>query len=142
MPITATFKGFQKRPDGLKIQVNYDDGEDSGLKVSHFKGSSDKELVNHIRSEANHLEKRKAYDPTRHVGKTIDITPEPPAEVIPPPAEEVDKRQWFADYAKLKEINLLFNNAPALATTQAITARDNLQADVENNWLNSYLGDL
>ena len=139
MPITATFKGFQKRPDGLKIQVNYDDGEDSGLKVSHFKGSSDKELVNHIRSEANHLEKRKAYDPTRHIGKTIDITPEPPPEAIPPTAEEIAKAAFMSDwrlYLQMKKaVDAGLESSDLKAYTDQIVK-------IKAGWQQNYVGDL
>ena len=139
MPITATFEGFQKRPDGLKIQVNYDDGEDSGLKVSHFKGSSDKELVNHIRSEANHLEKRKAYDPSNHVGKTIDITPEPPPEVIPPTAEEIAKAAFMADWRLYLQMKKAVDAELEPADLKAYTDQ---VAKIKAGWLQSYLGDL
>jgi len=144
MSFTATLREpILKRPDGLKLHIEYNNGVDKPvLKPVLFPGSSDKELKDFARREANNLEKRKDYDPSNWLNKEIDITPEITPPPTPPTAEEIAKEQWFADWAKLKEVNLLMAQAPALATTAHILVRDNLKADVENNWLDNYFGDL
>jgi len=139
MAITAELKLAEEHNTYWKMKVEYiDDGEISE-DTFRFRGTTAASLKKHVQANVKQYEQIKTFDFTTLVGTIIDVTPD---VVIPPTAAEIAKAEWFKDWAQLKEINLLLNQAPAISTASRIQFRDSLQADVEADWLDSYLGGL
>ena len=141
MAIIATLIKAEEHKTYWKMEVEYnDEGE---IVVDTFRFSGTVEALKALaRAKVIKHEEVDSFNFASIVGASIDVTPvvvEPPP---PPTAEEIAKLQWFNDWRQLKEINIILEEAPALATVSHIAFRDSLQVDVETNWLDSYLGDL
>jgi len=140
--ITAELKLAEEHNTYWKMKVEYiDDGEISE-DTFRFRGTTAASLKKYVQANVAQYEEIKTFDFTTLLNTIIDVTPDPVIPPTPPTAEEIAKAQWFKDWAQLKEVNLLLDQAPAIATASRIQFRDNLQSDVENNWLDGYLGDL
>jgi len=142
MAITAELKLAEEHNTYWKMKVEYNDDGEISEDTFRFKGTTPASLKKHVQDNVSQYEEIKTFDFSTLVGTIIDVTPDVVIPPTPPTAEEIAKDEWFKDWAQLKEVNLLLNQAPAIATASRIQFRDDLQADVEANWLDSYLGDL
>jgi hypothetical protein len=142
MTITAKLLKAEEKSTYWKMKVEYDDDGEIVEDTFRFQGSTPQSLKQYVSSKVDRHEEVKSFDFSTLIGTVIDVTPDPVTPPEPPTAEEIAKAQWFADYDKLRRVQLLLEAAPALATAGRIQYRDGLQSDVESNWLDSYLGDL
>jgi len=143
MAITATLIKAVRRDGNYKLEVDYSDGTDTVRKThNNCTAKTDKDLVRFIRAQARNLTDFKDSDFSMHVGKTINIDPEPtPDPVIPPTptADELAKISWFEDWRTYTQMKLVVE-ASIVATDDSrfIAQKEKIKA----GWLDSYLGDL
>ncbi len=136
MAITVELLEEAKGNSGARLVVEFnDDGERGIKKYRDYKGSPS-EFIELVRSQVAKREEAKLYDFSSHVGKLIDITPDP---VIPPTDEEIAKAQWFSDDRKMKKFEYLVKRGIMAANDPLIAP---LATKLVDNWLNSYFGDL
>ena len=139
MAITATLIKAKEHKTYWKMEVQYDDEGELAIETFRFSGSDTASLISYVASKVTQYNEIKSFDFTTLIGKSINLTPIPD---VPPTDEEIAKAAWFSDWTQLKAVNLLLEQAPAIATASRISFRDGLQLSVETNWLDTYLGDL
>jgi len=140
MAVIATLLNAVQSGLSWKIEIEYSDGVETYIISERFNGTTIAGLKDFARSKALRVDGViDTFDFTTVIGQSIDVTPITP---VPPTAEEIAKEVWFDDWAKLRQINTLLEQAPAISTASRIAFRDSLQSTVESNWLDSYLGDL
>jgi len=138
MSFTAKLLNAVKRDSGWKLTIEFTDGADVRTESFRFTGTTNRQLKSFIRSEAEKLAVIKTSDFSAHIGKELDLTPDP-VVVTPPTAEKIAKADWFKDLHKLDRLIHLANNGLIQSDDSRITS---LQTSLKSDWLNSYLGDI
>lgn len=141
MAYTATLIAFDRVRDEWRISIRYDDTDTGKSLIKHYRRDSitKAQLRTLARNEAEDWVNHATTDVDVPIGTTIDVTPPTPQ---PPTQAQIDKAAWLADYQRLRSMLALTEAVPALLTTQAQTAIDNLRTSLAAGWLNSYLGDI
>lgn len=143
MTWTATLLSAVDRDSHWKISVEFTDGTKTVERGYRFNGSTPAALAAFVRRKAQEFEASDSVDLAQYIGQSIDVTPPtpptPPAPK-PPTQAELDFRAWRNDFSQLESMLRITEAIPALLTTQAQTAIDNLRASLAADFLNSYIG--
>jgi len=139
MGITVKLLDARKSASEWKLKIQYTEDGVSQVFDRRMNGITDQDLIKYLRNGAKVLEERKGSDYTKHIGKEIDITPDPVIVPPPPTPEEVAKEQWIKDWYKLDRMVHLVDNGIIPENDPRIIAQ---RTKVIDGWDDSYLGDI